>query len=140
MDGRRRVLLVEDSPGQARLMRIAFAERLPGATLEVIEDGDAALRALLGGSAVAPDLLLLDLNLPRLPGHAVLAELRGAHDPRLRRLPVVVLSTSHAPDDVERSYELGANSHIAKPHSIDGLYDVVEALGRYWFETVSLPN
>jgi DNA-binding response OmpR family regulator len=134
-----RVLLVEDSPGQTLLMRIAFAERLPDALLDVIEDGDLALSALLGGESETPDLLLLDLHLPRLPGHQVLAALRGAHDPRLRRLPVVVLSTSREPDDVARSYELGANSHIGKPHSMDDLYDVVGSLGRYWFETVALP-
>ena len=131
-----RILLVEDSAGDAQLMRIAFGEALPEARLSVVSDGETALRTLLEGGP--PDLILLDLNLPRLSGHEVLAGLRAAEDPALRRAPVVVLSSSQAAADVERTYELGA-SHVAKPPDMDGLLAIAEALARYWFGTVTLP-
>ena len=131
-----RILLVEDNAGDAQLMRIALDEVLPEAQLSVIADGETALRTLLDGGP--PDLVLLDLNLPRLSGHEVLAGLRSAEDPALRRVPVVVLSSSSAAADVERSYELGA-SHVAKPQDMDGLLAIAEAIARYWFGTVTLP-
>ena len=134
-----RVLLVEDSEGGAQLMRIAFGERLPDAVLDVFPDGERALAELEGGRLAEWDLVLLDLNLPGVKGHEVLAAVRAAADERTRRIPVVVLSHSEVLDDVTRSYDLGANSHIAKPHSLDGLFDVVETLGRYWLRIVSLP-
>jgi two-component system, chemotaxis family, response regulator Rcp1 len=134
----RRILLVEDNAGDAQLMRIAFAEALPDARLSVVSDGETAVRTLLGGGA-PPDLVLLDLNLPRLSGHEVLASVRAAPDPAVRRVPVVVLSSSRAASEVERSYELGAASHIAKPHDMDELLAVAEAIARYWFATVTLP-
>ncbi|MGH2969949.1 MAG: response regulator [Solirubrobacteraceae bacterium] len=134
-----RVLLVEDSEGGAQLMRIAFGERLPAASLEVFEDGERALDALDAGR-LDWDLVLLDLNLPGVKGHDVLAAMRASGDDRVRRMPIVVLSHSEVEDDVLRSYDLGANSHIAKPHSLDALFDVVETLGRYWLSVVSLPN
>jgi CheY-like chemotaxis protein len=117
-------------------MRIAFGETLPEARLSVIADGETALRTLLDGGP--PDLVLLDLNLPRLSGHEVLSALRTADDPALRRAPVVVLSSSTAAADVQRSYALGA-SHIGKPQDMDGLLAVAEAIARYWFGTVTLP-
>jgi len=123
-----RVLLVEDSAGGAQLMRIAFGERLPDAVLEVYADGERALDDLDAGRLAEWDLVLLDLKLPGVGGHEVLAAVRSADDERVRRLPVVVLSHSDVVDDVARSYDLGANSHIAKPHS----------LGRYWLKIVSL--
>jgi two-component system, chemotaxis family, response regulator Rcp1 len=133
----RRILLVEDNAGDAQLMRIAFAEALPDARLSVVSDGETAVRTLLDGGA-PPDLVLLDLNLPRLSGHEVLATVRAAPDPVVRRMPVVVLSSSRAAADVERSYELGA-SHIAKPGDMDELLAIAEAIARYWFGTVTLP-
>ena len=135
-----RVLLVEDSEGGAQLMRIAFGERLPDATLEVYPDGERALAALDAGRLAEWDLVLLDLRLPGVGGHEVLEAVRAAQDERVRRLPVVVLSHSEVVEDVTRSYDLGANSHIAKPHSLDALFEVVETLGRYWLKVVSLPN
>jgi DNA-binding response OmpR family regulator len=135
-----RVLLVEDSAGGAQLMRIAFGERLPDATLEVYADGERALDALSAGRLADWDLVLLDLKLPGVGGHEVLAAVRAAQDERVRRMPVVVLSHSEVVDDVVRSYDLGANSHIAKPHSLDALFEVVETLGRYWLRVVSLPS
>ncbi len=135
-----RVLLVEDSEGGAQLMRIAFGERLPDATLEIFADGERALDALSAGRLAEWDLVLLDLRLPGVGGHEVLAAVRASHDERVRRMPIVVLSHSEVIEDVLRSYDLGANSHIAKPHSLDALFEVVETLGRYWLNVVSLPN
>jgi len=135
----RRVLLIEDSAGGAQLMRIAFGERLPDATLDVFVDGELALDALATGR-LEWDLVLLDLNLPGVMGHDVLAAMRASDDERWRRTPIVVLTHSDVWSDVVRSYDLGANSHIAKPHSLDALFDLVDALGRYWLRTVSLPN
>lgn len=135
-----RVLLVEDSAGGAQLMRIAFGERIPDASLEVLADGELALQALADGRLADWDLILLDLNLPGVKGHEVLAAVRADADERVRRLPVVVLTHSQVEADVHRSYDLGANSHIAKPHSLDALFDVVETLGRYWLRVVSLPS
>ena len=135
-----RVLLVEDSEGGAQLMRIAFGERLPDAKLEIFADGERALAALEDGHLAEWDLVVLDLRLPGVGGHEVLAAVRASHDERVRRMPIVVLSHSEVAEDVLRSYDLGANSHIAKPHSLDALFEVVETLGRYWLNVVSLPN
>ena len=134
-----RILLVEDNPGDAQLVRLALAEKLPGARLSVAADGEAAL-ARLREDGSPPDLMLLDLNLPRLSGHEVLAAVRESDDPRIRRLPVVVLTSSQQEDDVRRSYELGASSHVAKPDDIDQLFALIEALARYWFGAVTLPG
>lgn len=135
-----RVLLVEDNAGDAQLMRIAFAEVQPDALLHVATDGETALDALTHAGEEHPDLVLLDLNLPRLTGHEVLAAVRASDLSLARRTPVVVLTTSSAIGDVQRSYELGARSHITKPHEIDELFTAVASLARYWFDTVELPS
>jgi two-component system, chemotaxis family, response regulator Rcp1 len=131
------ILLVDDSAGDAELFRFALAETMPDCELCVAGDGEQALELLATGRL--PDLLVLDLNLPRLSGHEVLADLRASREPRLRRLPVVVLTTSAAPDDVQRSYDLFASSHIVKPQDVDRLFEVVGGLASYWFGTVALP-
>ena len=131
-----RILLVEDNPGDAQLVRMAFAEALPAARVSVAADGEAALARLHDEGL--PDLLLLDLNLPRLSGHEVLEAIKA--DTALRRLPVVVLSSSGAEADVTRSYELGASSHVAKPGDVDALFALIETLARYWFGAVTLPG
>jgi CheY-like chemotaxis protein len=135
----RRILLVEDNPGDAQLVRMALAETLPSARVSVVGDGEAALARLREGGD-PPDLVLLDLNLPRLSGHEVLAAVRAAEDAAVRRVPVVVLSSSDAAADVERSYDLGASSHVAKPADVDALFSTIETLARYWFATVTLPG
>jgi two-component system response regulator len=135
----RSVLLVEDSAGGAQLMRIAFDERIPDAELEVFEDGERALEAIAEGR-LEWDLVLLDLNLPGVLGHEVLQAMRSSRDVRWRRMPIVVLTHSSVEADVNRSYDLGANGHIAKPHSLDALFELVETLGRYWLSVVSLPD
>jgi two-component system, chemotaxis family, response regulator Rcp1 len=135
-----RVLLVEDNAGDAQLMRIAFAEVQPDALLRVATDGESALDTLIHAREDHPDLVLLDLNLPRLTGHEVLAAVRDSDVRLARRTPVVVMTTSSAAGDVQRSYELGARSHITKPHEIDELFTAVASLAQYWFETVELPS
>ncbi len=103
----------------------------------MVSDGETAVRTLLDGGT-PPDLVLLDLNLPRLSGHEVLAAVRAAPDAAARRIPVVVLSSSRAAADVRRTYELGA-THVAKPQDMDELLAIAEAIARYWFATVTLP-
>jgi two-component system response regulator len=137
VEARPQILLVDDNPGDADLMRIALAETWPDCDLRVAVDGEQALALLADGAL--PDLLLLDLHLPRLSGHELLAILR-AGEPGLRRLPIVVYSTSGAPEDVRRSYELAANSHVVKPQDLDRLFELAGALAGYWFETVALPT
>jgi CheY-like chemotaxis protein len=134
-----RILLVEDNPGDAQLVRLALTDALPSARLSVAGDGEAAL-ARLREQGEPPDLVLLDLNLPRLSGHEVLAAVRASEDANVRRLPVVVLSSSRAESDVARSYELGASSYVAKPADVDTLFTVMETLTRYWFGAVTLPG
>ena len=114
-----------------REVREYTAEPLPGDVVERILDA---------GRLAEWDLVLLDLRLPGVGGHEVLEAVRASQDERVRRLPVVVLSHSEVVEDVTRSYDLGANSHIAKPHSLDALFEVVETLGRYWLKVVSLPS
>jgi two-component system, chemotaxis family, response regulator Rcp1 len=138
VDRRTNILLVEDNPAAADLMRIALAEKWPECILQVSCDGEAALALLHAGPV--PDLVLLDLNLPRLHGHEVLAALRASRATEVQRLPVVVLSTSSDPNDVLRSHELFASSHIVKPQGIEGLFEMVESIASYWFKTVALPS
>jgi len=109
--------------------------------LEEVPDGEALLQALLGEGAGAagmrPDLVLLDLNMPRKDGREALAEIK--RHPELRRIPVIVLTTSSAEEDVLRSYDDGANSYIRKPVTFEGLVQAMRTLGLYWFDTVALP-
>jgi CheY-like chemotaxis protein len=116
------ILMVDDSRADADLMRIALADGWPESELRVAVDGEQALQVLDEGPV--PDLVLLDLNLPRLSGHEVLATLRAAGEPDVR---VVILSSSDDPADVRRSGELSAR-HIVKPRDLDGLFDVVDSL------------
>lgn len=125
------ILLVEDNPDDAELTRIAFAEAGVDYRLQVVGDGVQAL-AYLRGSAPAdlPSLVLLDLNLPKLDGREVLEAIRA--EPATRSLPVVVLTTSAEPFDVDKVYELGANSYIQKPVEFERFVDVVRQIGLYW--------
>jgi len=135
------VLLVEDSDADVELMRAAFADALPQAELRVAWNGEEALASLLDGDRPPlPDLVLLDLNLPRVGGLEVLQALRGASEPQVRRLPVVVLSTSNAPADVDRAYELGANAYVSKPFEVDELLRVGRSLAEFWFRSAVLPR
>ncbi|HEX5504737.1 MAG TPA: response regulator [Thermomicrobiales bacterium] len=136
------ILLVEDSPGDVRLTREALREGKIRNHLSVVPDGVEALaflrRAGRYAAAPRPDVILLDLNLPRKDGHAVLAEIKA--DERLRRVPVVVLTTSRDEQDVLRSYDLHANCYIAKPVDLDQFIAVVRSIEAFWLTIVTLPE
>lgn len=138
------ILLVEDDPGDQELTRRALDEGKFLNTLHIVEDGEEALEYLHREGKYAdaktsprPDLILLDLNLPKLNGKQVLEKIR--QDPELRRLCVVVLTTSRHEEDVLRSYDLGVNSYINKPVDLNQLTRLIHALEAYWFQVVVLP-
>ena len=136
------VLLVEDDPGDVLMTREAFEQHKLRNTLHVVPDGVEALSFLRQEGEYAdvprPDLVLLDLNLPRKDGREVLAEIKA--DPQLRRTPVVVLTTSEAEEDVLRSYDLHANAYVAKPVDFDQFIDVVRRIDSFFVTVVKLPN
>jgi chemotaxis family two-component system response regulator Rcp1 len=136
------LLLVEDNPGDVELTREALRECALPLRTWVAHDGVEALAFLrrTGAHAEAPRpaLVLLDLNLPRLDGRGVLAEMKG--DAALRDIPVVVLTSSQAAADVRRVYGLHANCCVAKPVELDRYFDAVGAIARFWLETVQLPG
>jgi two-component system, chemotaxis family, response regulator Rcp1 len=134
------ILLVEDNPGDVRLTREALREAKVANNLHVAEDGVEALeflRSANGRDRRRPDLILLDLNLPRKSGREVLEEVKS--DPDLHRIPVVVLTTSVAEEDIERSYDLHANAYIRKPVDFEAFINVVRAIEDFWFSVVRLP-
>ena len=136
------VLLVEDSPGDVRLTREAFKDAKVHINLHVASDGTEAMSFLKreGGHANAPrpDLILLDLNLPRKDGREVLAEIK--EDPALKTIPVVILTTSASEEDILRSYQLHANCYITKPVGLDGFLKVVQSIDNFWLSVVKLPR
>ena len=135
------ILLVEDSPADVRLTREALKEAKVLNTLHVVQDGEAAMAFLRKQGQYAgrpsPDLILLDLNLPRKDGRQVLAEIKL--DEKLRRIPVVVLTTSRAEEDVVRSYNLHANAYVTKPVDLTQFLDVIRAIEAFWLAVVTLP-
>ena len=136
------LLLVEDSEGDVRLMQEALKQGKFLNHLHVVGDGEEAMQYLRQQGKYAqarrPDLVLLDLNLPRKDGRQVLAEAKG--DPALRSIPMLVLTNSKAPQDVEKTYLLGANCYIAKPLDWDQFLGVVRALQEFWFRHATLPS
>ena len=138
----RELLLVEDDPGDVRLTREALRDCGIACQVHAVADGVEALRYLRGegpyASARRPHLVLLDLNLPRRDGREVLREMKA--DPLLRRIPVVVLTTSDSADDVRTAYDLHANSYIRKPLDLDLFTATIASLGEYWFKRVVLPE
>jgi two-component system response regulator len=137
-----KVLLVEDDPGDVIIAREALAAGRLSTNLHVVSDGVEALAYLRrdGGYADAarPDLILLDLNLPRKSGHEVLAEVK--QDPDLRRIPVVVLTTSQAQEDVVKSYDLHASVHVSKPVDFDNYTKVVRQIDEFYGSVAELPE
>ena len=135
------ILLVEDNPGDARLTLEAFKEAKVVNRLTVVTDGVEALAYLRRegrySAADAPDLILLDLNLPRMDGRQVLAEIKADAD--LMRIPVVVLTTSASQDDVARAYGSHANCYITKPVDLDQFLRVVQSIESFWLSLVRLP-
>lgn len=136
------VLLVEDDPGDVDLTKEALREGKITINLQVVDDGVKAMAYLhQEGSyagAVRPDLIVLDLNLPKKDGREVLRELKT--DEKLKRIPVVILTTSDAEADVLKTYGLGANCYITKPVGLDQFAKVVRAIEDFWFSVVKLPS
>jgi chemotaxis family two-component system response regulator Rcp1 len=136
------VLLVEDSPGDVRLTREAFKDAKVYINLRVASDGAEAMqflnRAGEHANAPRPDLILLDLNLPKKDGREVLEEIKES--PTLKSIPVVVLTTSASDADILRSYRLHANCYITKPVGLDGFLEVVRSIDRFWLTVVKLPS
>ncbi len=136
-----KILLVEDSGVQTVMTKAALAELPQLDLLYVAADGVEAtefLRRRVQADAQLPDVVLLDLNMPRRNGFEVLAELKSA--PVLRRIPIVVFSTSEAQEDIDRAYEEGANTYILKPARLEDLKQTLENFAVYWAETARLPT
>jgi len=135
------ILLVEDNPGDVRLTREALKEAKVRNELHVATDGVEALAFLrregVHKKAVRPSLVLLDLNLPRKNGREVLAEMK--EDPELRRIPVVILTTSQAEQDIIKAYDLHVNCYINKPVDLDQFLQVVKSIEDFWLTPVKLP-
>ena len=135
------ILLVEDSPADVLLTREAFAEFKIFNTLHVVEDGVKALAFLNRDAEYAavprPDLILLDLNLPRKNGREVLTEIKA--DPNLKNIPVIVLTTSHSEKDVLQAYDQHANCYIVKPVGFENFVEAVKTIRQFWFSVVTLP-
>jgi CheY-like chemotaxis protein len=136
------ILLVEDNPGDARLAREALTESKVHNNLHHVWDGVEAMRFLRQedeyAGVPAPDLILLDLNLPRKDGREVLAEIKD--DAELRLVPVVILTTSSAERDLVKSYDLHANAYVVKPIDLDRFIEIVQAIENFWFSIVKLPQ
>lgn len=136
-----RVLLVEDNPGDADLTRESLEASKLMIDIDVAIDGEQALDFLFKRGrhvqAETPDLIVLDLNLPKIDGRQVLAELR--QDEQLRKIAVVVLTSSDAERDIAASYELGANCYVVKPIDLDAFQSIVKSIEGFWFTVVRLP-
>jgi len=138
------ILLADDDPDDRQLTRDAFAENRLVNMLHTVEDGEELMEYLRRQgrysdqkNAPLPGLILLDLNMPRKDGREALKEIKA--DPELRRIPIVVLTTSKAEEDILRTYDLGVNSYVTKPVTFKSLVELIKVLGRYWFEVVELP-
>jgi CheY-like chemotaxis protein len=140
----RRLLVVEDSGPDVELLREALSDSDPEVLLDVVRHGEDALAFLHReepfGGAARPDLIVLDLNLPRMSGFEVLTALRADVDPRLRRLPVVVFTTSGSSSDVERAYDLHASSFVTKPTAFGQYLETVRAFREFWLRVATLPS
>lgn len=136
------ILMVEDNPGDVRLTREALKEYKIRNQLHVVEDGMEALLFLNKEGeyrdAPTPDLVFLDLNLPKKDGREVLEEIKA--DPQLRRLPVIVLTSSSAEEDILRSYDLHANAYVTKPVRLQEFIDAVRAIEDFWLSVVRFPS
>ena len=138
------ILLAEDDPDDRYLIGEALEENLVTNELYIVEDGEELLDYLYQRGKYndkekwpRPGLILLDLNMPRKDGREVLGEIKA--DPELRRIPIVVLTTSHAEEDITRTYDLGISGYVTKPSSFSGLLETIKAIGEYWLEIVELP-
>ncbi|MCW2859457.1 MAG: response regulator receiver protein [Actinoallomurus sp.] len=136
------VLLVEDDPGDVLLTKEAFADNKVKNNLNIVSDGEEAIAYLRRQEPYAeagrPDLVLLDLNLPRKDGREVLKDIKA--DPELRSIPVVVLTTSEADEDILQSYDLHANAYVTKPVDFDGFIRIVRQIDDFFVSVVKLPR
>ena len=136
------VLLVEDSPGDVRLTQEAFRAANPAIRLHVAIDGVEALAFLsqrgVHADSPRPDLILLDLNLPRMDGREVLKHIRS--DDSLKTIPTVILTTSDAEIDIHQSYSLHANSYLSKPVQLEAFEELVKSINEFWFQKAKLPQ
>ena len=137
------ILMADDDDDDRRLTREALLEGRLANDLRFVENGEELMEYLRRQGKYAatetprPGLILLDLNMPRKDGRTVLKEIKS--DPELRQIPVVVLTTSQADEDIFKSYDLGVNSYIIKPVTFEALVDILQTLEKYWFEIVELP-
>lgn len=138
------ILIAEDDPDDRELTRDALQECRLANDVHFVNDGEELLdylhrrgRYVSLKPAPLPGLILLDLNMPRKDGREALKEIKG--EPAFKRIPVIVLTTSKAEEDILRTYDLGVNSYITKPVTFDSLVETIKVLGRYWFEIVELP-
>lgn len=139
------ILLIEDDPADQELTRRALVGDVVQSELHIVSDGEEALEYLTHTGRFAdnkqeaplPDLILLDLNMPKMSGREVLAKIKE-HE-RLRIIPVVILTTSQQETDIVRSYNLGCSSYITKPVEVSSFIEIIRELGSYWFQLVTLP-
>ncbi len=136
------ILLVDDNPADVGLIREVLASSPHGSHVHEVTDGEEAMAFLRHegkhAHASRPDLVVLDLNLPRKDGRAVLAEVKA--DPDLHKLPIVVFTTSNSGLDIARSYELGANCYVSKPGNLGDFFAAVQSIEEFWFDFASLPH
>jgi two-component system, response regulator len=139
------ILLAEDDPDDRLLTRRALEKSGLANTVDTVEDGEKLMKYLRhegeyadAEAAPRPGLILLDLNMPRMDGREALKKIKS--DSELRRIPVIVLTTSEAEQDILQSYDLGVNAFVTKPVTFDDLTNALQALGEFWFEIVKLPN
>jgi chemotaxis family two-component system response regulator Rcp1 len=136
------LLIVDDNPADVVLGREALAGTMHRSQIHSVEDGVEAMAFLNHrekyATAIRPDLVILDLNLPKKGGLAVLAAMKAG--PELRRIPVVIFSTSRLSEDISRSYELGANCYVRKPGNLDEFFSAMKSIEEFWFGTASLPR
>ena len=138
------ILMADDSEDDRMMTREALQDSFVINDLREVEDGEELMDYLQRRGTYAdpessprPGLILLDLNMPRKSGQEALAEIKA--DPQLRRIPIIVLTTSDAEHDILRSYDLGVSSFITKPVTFDGLVEIMKAFGKYWIEIVAIP-
>ena len=139
------VLMADDDPEDCMMLKEVWEECQVANELRFVEDGEELLDYLRGrgrysdpASAPRPDLILLDLNMPRKDGREALREIKA--DPHLRQIPIVVLTTSKAEEDIFHSYDLGGSGFITKPVTFEGLAEVIRTLDKYWFKVIALPG
>ena len=133
-----RILIVEDNPADADLAKETLETHTPAIEVSIASDGLQAMELLCSTERQRPDMVLLDLNLPGLSGRDILAEIRA--DAKLRSMPVVVLSSSGAEEDLVSSYELGANAYVKKPLGLTTFRQTIGTMMDFWFSVVRLPS